>query len=916
MNPQQWQVARALFEAAVDMPRETWIGWLQSQGVDESVRAEVLGMLEADALSGESIGLLSLVPDVVSDYTRTAAEARVGERIGVWETERVLGEGGMGTVYLASRVEGGFTQHAALKLVRDGFAQTEILARLSGERQILASLNHPHIAQLLDGGAAASGEPFLAMEYVDGLNLREHCDAGKLGLHARLRLFLTVCAAVSYAHARLVVHRDLKPANVLVSASGQVKLLDFGIAKLIEQGPSGATTVAQQRMYTPQYAAPEQILGEVTTTAVDVHALGVVLFELLTGQHPFQSPGLTAAGIEQRVLDSAPGRPSKVVCERDQASDLGVTRRDAQAKLRGSTPPQLQRLLRGDLDAIVMKAIRRLPADRYASVQLLSDDIEAYLQRRPVSARRGNLRYTLMRFSQRNAWAMGFAGLAMVALLVGLGSALWQAHEARREAATSAAALGFMQELFASANPEATLGKEPSARQMLEVGSKRIRTALVAQPEARAVLLGAMGEAHLGLGLYAEALPLLDEALQLSSSTASDATTERLLLARAATLFRLSRFQQMLDELGPQRVATDAGREPLRAAGLDYHIGRAAQALGQKALSESHLLAAMTTYEARLGMADRRSQDAAIALVSQYELDRRHEEARQVAQRAVDALGADADGLLRANALSALAMVETNVGDLKKAEALRIDVLAIFREIYGDEHPVTVGAINNLASVVFAQRRYHDALPMYDQVLSAYRQLYAANHTKVALAATNASYAHLLTGDAQGALAMAEEALAIRRTEFGNTHAATIVSIQATATALLMLDRFDEAAALYNEALATKTASSGTGNAPPISIYNNLTRIALAKGRVPADCGYSEQAVTALASSRAEDSLPNLYANALHQACQLRRGEHDDLRPLRLNVEAYHAGATVDDPYLPILDELLLVANAKAKRAD
>ncbi len=916
MNPQQWPVARALFEVAVDLPRTAWADWLESQCPDASVRAEVLGMLEADALSGEASGLLSQVPDLISDYNSTVAQARVGERFGVWQTERVLGEGGMGTVYLASRVEGGFIQHAALKLVRDGFAQTEILARLSGERQILASLNHPHIARLLDGGATARGEPFLAMEYVDGLNLREHCDARGLGLVARLRLFLTICAAVSYAHARLVVHRDLKPANVLVSASGQVKLLDFGIAKLIEPGASGLTTVAQQRLYTPQYAAPEQILGEVTTTAVDVHALGVILFELLTGHHPFQTLGLTPASIEQRVLGGALGRPSKVVCERGETTDNGIERRDVQAQLRGSTPAQLQRLLRGDLDAIVLKAMRRLPADRYASVQLLSDDIEAFLQRRPVSARRGNLRYTLVRFSQRNAWAIGFAGLAMGALLVGLGTAIWQAHEARREAATSAAALGFMQELFASANPEAMLGKEPSARELLEVGSRRIRSSLVEQPEARAVLLGAMGEAHLGLGLYAEALPLLDEALQLSSRAAADATTERLLLARAATLFSLSRFQQIIDELGALRGATDAGQKPLHAAGLDYEIGRAAQALDQMVLSESHLLAALATYEDRLGLADRRSQNVAIALVSQYELEDRHEEARQVAQRAVDALGADADGLLRANALSALAMVETNVGDLTKAEALRTDVLAIFREIYGDEHPVTVGAVNNLASVVFAQRRYREALPMFDQVLSAYRELYTADHTKIGLAANNASYAHLLTGDAQGALLLGQEALAIRRAAFGSSHSATILSMQATATALLKLDRLEEAAALYTEALAAQVALSGPENTQSVRIYNNLTRIALAEGRVPADCRYSERAVTSLASSRSENSLPSLYANALHQACQLRRGEHDDVSALRLKVEAYHARATIDDTYLPVLDQLLRAAAAKTARPD
>jgi len=916
MNPQQWRVALELFEASVDLPRASWTDWLESRCPDKFVRAQVRAMLEADALSRAATGVFNQVPDLLSDYTRSAAQARFGERFGAWRIECLLGEGGMGTVYLAARVEGGFIQRAALKLVRSGFVQAEILSRLSSERQILASLDHPNIARLLDGGAAASGEPFLAMEYVEGLHLSTHCDAQSLSVTDRLRLFLKVCAAVSYAHARLVVHRDLKPANVLVSVEGEVKLLDFGIAKLIEPGASGTMTAAQQRLYTPHYAAPEQILGEVTTTAVDVHALGVILFELLTGQHPYQTGGLTQAGIEQLVLGGTPGRPSTVVTGRGGTIAESDEHCELLAQRRASTPPQLRRLLRGDLDAIVLKSMRRLPTERYASVQLLADDIEAFLERRPVSARRGNLRYTVMRFGQRHAWAIGFASLAVFALVLGLGVALWQAQAARREAAISVAALSFMQELFTSANPEALRGPETSARELLEIGSRRIRSALLEQPEARSVLLGAMGEAHLGLGLYADALPLLDEALQSSPPLAQDPMSERLLLARAATLFGLGRFQQVLDELNPLRAGTDARAEPMRAAGLDFHIGRAAQALGQMSVAENHLLAALKANEARLGMADHRTQEVAVSLASLYELDSRHDLSRQLAQRAVDALGAAADDILRANALSALAMVETNVGEIARAEALRKEILAISREIYGDEHPITIGAINNLAGVVFVQRRYRDALPMFDQVLSARRRLYAADHPKLAMAANNASSAHLLTGDAQGALMLAQEALAIRRVAFGNQHSATALSMTATASALLSLDRLDEAGALYNEALVTLAALFGPDNTQSVPSYNSLTRIALANGGIPKDCRNSQRAVSLVATSSAPDALPNLYANALLLACQSRRGEHADLSTLRKQVAAYRAKAPADDPFLPVLNGLLRPAVRETAQPD
>jgi eukaryotic-like serine/threonine-protein kinase len=907
MNPQQWVKARELFEVAIELPGDSWKSWLESHCDDEFLRAEVLGMLEADARSDTSGGLLSQVPDLIVDYTRSAAESRIGQRFGAWQAQQLLGEGGMGAVYLAERVEGGFVQRAALKLVRSGFDQAEVLARLSAERQILAGLEHPHIARLLDGGVAAGGEPFLAMEYVEGVNLREYCDAGALTINARLHLFLTVCQAVSYAHARLVVHRDLKPANVLVSSAGEVKLLDFGIAKLIEPGTSGAVTLAPHRMYTPQYAAPEQILGEVTTTAVDVYALGVMLYELLTGHWPYQTRGLTPAAIEQVVLNGAMGRPSSMVISHGDTTAPLEGQREELARLRDSTPQQLQRQLRGDLDAIVLKAMRRQPSERYASVQLLVDDIEAFLHRRPVGARRGNLRYIIGRYLQRHALALGFASLALVGLFAGLGVALWQAQSARREAAISRDALSFMQDLFAGADPESAKGRDVSARELLDNGSRRIHTALVDQPDARVTLLVAMGQAYLGLGLYAEALPLLDEAEPLAALSGNKPLIDRIRLQRLDAIYGLGGFQQVLDELEPLRTAavasTDAER--LRIAEFDFRIGRAAQTLGQTDKAEERLLAALDTRERLLGLAASASQDVVVALVSLYESDGRHQQSQPLAQRAVDALGADGDVILRANAMSALAIVETNVGDLARAEALRSEVLALYRRIYGEDHTFTTGAINNLASVLFAQRRFRDALPMFDQVLAARRKMYAPDHPKIAMAANNASSAHLLTGDAEGSLALAEEALRIRQAAFGTVHSATVLAMIARGSALRELGRMDQAREQFEQALQVFAELFGPDNTQSVSSYNNLARIDMANGQVPADCHNSEQAVTRIARLGAADSLPSLYSNALHLACQWRRGTLADAAPLRAVVASYRQSAAADDPYAPVLLDLL-----------
>ncbi len=907
----------------MDLPPAEWSAWLQGECADAAVRAEVLAMLEADARHGVTTGLLARAPDLLDDFGRQAASARLGRRYGAWRLFRVLAEGGMGTVYLAERAEGGFVQQAALKLVRGGTGPAGVLERLAAERQILAGLEHPNIARLLDGGVGADGEPFLAMEYVEGLDLCSYCDGLRLDVPARLNLLLRVCEAVAYAHARLVVHRDLKPANVLVSAAGEVKLLDFGIAKLIEPGGAAAPTQVQHRIYTPDYAAPEQISGGLTTTAVDVHALGVILFELISGRRPYATRGLSVAAIEQQVLHCEPTRPSGWATGRStgaatsagegasnpaEEADGVVDQRERLAHLRGTTPRQLRRQLRGDLDAIALKALRKQPQERYGSVQLLADDIRAHLQQRPVAARRGNLRYSLGRFVRRHAWAVGSATFALVALLAGLGVALWQADAARREAATAREALAFMQQLFALADPEAARGREVSARELLQTGSQRIRSALIGQPEARRALLQAMAEAYVGLGLYAEALPLHDEALRASRADADDDMQRRLVLSRAAALQGLGRFQQVLDELRPLRasVAQAGDADRLHAAALDYQLGRAAQALGQFEAAEQHLLAALSAREQMLGLAAAETQQVSASLVSVYQVAQRNAESLALAERSLAALEAagSSDALLRAKALSSLAMVRTNGGDLDSAEALRREVLDIFRGIYGDAHPASTVALNNLASVLFAQRRYAEALPVFEQVLAQRRLLHAENHPSIAMAANNVANALLSTGEPARALVLAQEALDIRRPSLGDVHPATALSITIVGAALLDLGRLDAAQAHFEEALAVFAALYGPDNRQSISSYNNLARIQLARAEMPPDCNYSEQSVRRGQADPPGDSPPRLYALALHRACQVRRGEHA-LRPaLDELVRAYRARVAADDPFIAVLERL------------
>ncbi|MBB5207201.1 protein kinase domain-containing protein [Chiayiivirga flava] len=914
MDRERWQRTRELFEHALDLPETERDAWLRRECDDITLRDDVRAMLVADARTGTPTSLPERVPDLIADYAQRAAEARLGRRYGAWRVERVLGEGGMGTVYLAERIEGGFAQRAALKVVRTGFAQADVLARLAAERQILAGLEHPNIARLLDGGADASGDPYLALEYVEGVDLRAHCDSHRLGLDARLALFLTVCDAVAYAHGRLVVHRDLKPSNILVSEDGSVKLLDFGVAKLIEPGIASESTVARLRLFTPEYAAPEQIAGGVTTTAVDIYSLGVLLFELLTGHRPYRNTARSVAGIEHAVLHDPPLRPSTRVVERSAAQTGDA---DDIARLRGLTPASLRRSLRGDLDAIVLKALRKHPDERYASVRLLADDVRAHLARRPVLARRGSTRYRMGRFVQRHALAVGFASLAVCALIAGLGAALWQARAARVEAATSREALAFMQDLFELADPEAARGRDVTARELLEQGSRRIRSALVDQPEARAALLRTMGSAHHGLGLDDQALPLLNEALALARAGDDADALHEALLARAAALQRLGRFQDVLDDLTPPRAALAAGGDSrsLRAAAYDYHLGRAAQALGQHERAEAHYVASLAVRERRLGLADAQTQDVAGALVSLYELHRRHDEALALAQRAYDAfpLPGALDDAVRARAVAALAMVRSNVGPLSDAEALRREALAIYRTVYGDEHTITVGAVNDLASVLFAQRRYAEVAPMFEQVLAARRRIHDANHPTLANAANNVAYARLMLGDAAGALPLAQEALRIREAAFGHVHTGTVQSVMAVASVQLALGELDAAESGYRDAIDIYRQLHGEGNAQSVTPYNGLARVHLARG-VPPHCDDSAAAMRLSATNRGDDKdARTIYTGLLHAACLARRGDRRAAQSLPEALRNYRAAVRADDPYLEILDAIVAATPGAAR---
>lgn len=492
LSPAQWQTLRSLLDEAMALEGDERARWLDGlQGERAAFRSRLAALL-AHAQGSSAQALLETLPRVETGQFALAPPP--AEHIGPYRLIRELGSGGMASVWLAERTDMLKGRQVALKLPHGAWRRAGLADRLQREREILATLEHPNIARLYDAGVADDGQPWLALEYVAGERIDAWCERHALDVSARLKLFLQVARAVAHAHANLVVHRDLKPSNILVTGDAEVKLLDFGIAKLLEQGEAHETELTQQagRALTPEYAAPEQILGRPIGTPADVYALGVVLYELLAGQRPYRLRRNSRGALEDAIVQADVAPPS--------------TR----------APAGRSRALRGDLDTIVLKALKQEPAERYATVAALAEDIERLLQHRPVLAQADAAWYRLRKFVRRNRAAVGAAGLVALALLGGTGVASWQATQARAEARRAEAAKAFVTGLFTDADPFATRSGSLNAEALLEQARQRLDEASIADPALRVELLEVLGRSLIGLGRFEPAESTLRQAVELA----------------------------------------------------------------------------------------------------------------------------------------------------------------------------------------------------------------------------------------------------------------------------------------------------------------------------------------------------------------------------------------------------------------
>ncbi len=761
MNSERWRLVSPHLDQVLELSQEERQRYLADLASEDPVLAADLELLlgEEQALRDEKY--------LEHDAQDLLAESHlVGQVFGAYALVAPLGAGGMGSVWLARRNDGRFERTAAVKLLSAALLGAEGAARFCREGTILARLKHPHVAQLIDAGVSAAGQPYLVLEYVEGEPIDRWCDNRTLDVASRLRLFLDVLAAVAYAHANLVVHRDLKPSNVMVSTEGCVKLLDFGIAKLLHgDGEDGPPTIPVTqdagRAFTPAYAAPEQVLGECVTTATDVYALGALLYLLLTGRHSAGPPGTPPVALLQAILTTDPDRPSEVVHDPRIPALAANADLEASAARRASTPERLRRELRGDLDTIVAKALKKRPEERYASVTALAEDVRRYLDEEPIHARPDSLAYRTGKFVRRNARSLAAAAtavLALAAVVAFYGARLADERDRARLAAQKAAqASEFLTGLLTGADPfEVNDPREPTVRSLLDRGATRVRKDLAAQPELQREMLTLLGRIYERRGAYELALPLLHQAVDLGRQTLGPSRE----LARS------------LNDLGVaqrQKADWDAARATLEEA----------LAMRRQVLGQGHPEVAVT--ESELGR----------VLFDQGRLGEAEAHFRSALAIRRKALGpADHE---TATSMSDLGLLLRDKGDRAGAEALLGETLAVTRKTRGPHHPDVATALSNLALTVNERGDPAAAEAMFREALAIGRASLGRDHPANAQRLANLANALRLEHKLAEAVARNEEALAISRPALGRDH--PTVARQEVGLARIYLDQGRPAAA-------------------------------------------------------------------------------------------------------------------------
>jgi serine/threonine-protein kinase len=740
---------------------------------------------------------------------------RSGEILGPWRLLHRLGGGGMSDVYLAERV-GEYSHQVAVKLVRPGLVSRADHNRLRAERQILARLNHRNIARLLDGGTTRDGIPYLVMEYVDGERIDLYCDRHRLTIPQRLALFRGVCAAVHAAHQNLVVHRDLKPSNILVTGDRTLKLLDFGIAKLIEVRETAHTvalTHADVRLFTPGHASPEQVRGELITTATDVYLLGVLLYELLTGSKPFEFQNIRLSEIERIICHHTARLPSEMLARSSSAVDRA--RAASAAEARSTTPARLRRELSGDLDNIVMKALRKEPDRRYTSADEMATDLKRYESGQTVIARRDTMRYRAGKFVRRHAMAVA-ASTAMMVMLAGVATVMaMQAHRvaqerlvAEKERKRSDEVAKFLTSLFEVSDPTEARGQEVTAREILERGSLRIQQELKDAPETQANLMETIGWVYLSLGLTAEARPQLEKALAMRDKLfPGDHESKASNLAALGSLElasgRMDIAQKHYEDALAMNERLHGGKHAVAVASSLEDLGKVLKEKGDFKGAEAKLMESLELFKKIEGPKSTHASSVMNEIAQLMERRGEHEGAEDMFRRALAidraALGADHPQVI--HNMHNLAVVLQSRGKLAEARPLYEESIALFRRVLGDKHPDTLDALGNYGRFLQASGDLAGAEQVLKQTLALNTEVRGANHPYVGYDHVNLAMLYYAKEQYEESEHEFRTALRIYAGSLPPEHSYIAVAQTGLARTLIELGHLDEASTAATRAL-------------------------------------------------------------------------------------------------------------------
>jgi eukaryotic-like serine/threonine-protein kinase len=826
----RWERAKELFGEALRLPAADRAAFLdRASADDEPLRLELQSLVAS--------------LDAAGDFLETSAGGGGPDggtppaRVGPYRLLGLVGRGGMGEVYRAVRDDDHFKKVVAVKLVRADAASGFSEDRLRAERQILACLEHPGIARLLDGGAAGDGRPYLVMEFVDGVRLDDYATAQQLDTRARVALFREVCAAVQHAHQNLIVHRDLKPANILVTTEGAPKLLDFGVAKLLEDPLAGvgeATATAFPAM-TPAYASPELVRGEPITTASDVYSLGAVLYELLTGVRAHRIT--SAASLHAAICEEVPVAPSAAI------RALPREPRPFRRRVVRSVDP--------DLDAIVMKALRKEPARRYPTVDALSEDLGRYLEGRPVTAARGTLAYRARRFVLRNRLALALVAAVAAVTAAYVVNDVVQARRQARLRQRAERVTAFLEELFKVADPNENRGSTVTAREILDQGAARIETELADEPEVRATLLHTLGRVHERLGEYKKAVSLHERGLATRRAVLGPhhADVAESLAGAGEALYRTGDYARAEayhrealemrrafygdESLPVAESRTDVSRAVYELRPEDPEIEsfqRTALAIRRKLLSPDDPAIAVNLMYLGFYRRDQGDYDAAEAL---------HRECLSIRRRAFPGASREV-----AITLNNIGTVLGDKADYAGADAAFGEALDIRTRIYGRDHPTLATPLVNLADVRRQRGDAGGAAELLRRAIAITERAHGPGHFRAASYLSKLGTATCDAGDCAAAEPLHRRALAITREQRGPRHLSVSVQLAELADTLSARGRWPEAEAALREALDIAASKRPTGEAEYASIVTRLAEARAKQGDAAAALALAREGLT------------------------------------------------------------------------